>query len=99
MKLVIDRSQIEAPTGVRFVLACKLEVSPEEAELIRRYAPAHGFGKGTDVWDFIDHPVVFEDRDVRDVRDREERIKRACRRLRDHLERVQGHAGHEEVEF
>jgi hypothetical protein len=99
MKLVIDRSRIEAPAGVRFVLACQLQVSPEETELIKRYAPAHGFGRGTDVWDLIDHPVVFEDADPRDVADREERIKRGCRKLRQQLNRVQAHKGHEEVEY
>lgn len=99
MRLVIDRSQIEAPNGVRFVLTCQLTVSQEETELIRRYAPGHGFGKGTDVWDLIDHPVVFEDKDVRDVQDHEDRIKRSCRKLRRQLERVERHAGHEELDF
>ncbi len=99
MKLVIDRSRIEAPNGVRFVLTCQLAVSQEETELIRRYAPRHGFGGGTDVWDLIDHPVVFEDKDIRDVHDHEERIKRSCRKLRKQLDRVGQHAGHEELDF
>ncbi len=99
MKLVIDRSQIEAPNGVRFVLTYQLTVSQEETELIRRYAPRHGFGKGADVWDLIDHPVVFEDKDIQDVQDHEERIKRSCRKLRRQLDRVARHGGHEELDF
>lgn len=99
VKLVIDRSQIEAPNGVRFVLTTRLAVSPEETELIRRFAPRHDFGKGIDVWDLIDHPVVFEGKDIRDVQGREERIKRTCRKLRRQLDRVQAHKGHEELDF
>jgi hypothetical protein len=99
VKLVIDRSRIEAPNGVRFVLTCQLKVSEQEAEQIKRYAPRFGFGRGTDVWDLIDHPVVFQDRDIRDVLDREERIKRSCQRLRRQLERVEAHTGHEELDY
>jgi hypothetical protein len=99
VKLVIDRSQIEAPNGVRFVLTCQLTVSQEESEKIKRYAPRFGFGRGIDVWDLIDHPVVFQDKDIRDVQDREDRIKRSCQRLRRQLERVEAHTGHEELDY
>ena len=34
MKLVLSRSQKDTPAGIRFVLACRLEVSPEETALL-----------------------------------------------------------------
>jgi hypothetical protein len=98
MKLVIHRSQIDAPTGVRFVLSCKLEVSPEEAELIKRYAPAYRFAKTRDVWAFIDHAVTFEEQDVRAVHAREAKLKKACQKLRDQLQHAQQYIGQEEFE-
>ena len=99
MKLVISRSQTETPAGMRFVLSCRLEVSPEETELIKRYAPAYRFGKLGDIWDLIGQGVTLEDKDITDLRDREDKVKKACQGLRAYLEDAQHYQGQEEVEF
>ena len=99
MKLIITKSQIDAPMGVRFALTCRLEVAPEEAALIRHYAPSYRFGKAGDVWDFIDHAITFEDPDVRAVQARADKLKKACQRLRRRLEQATQYTGQEEFEF
>jgi ABC-type Fe3+-hydroxamate transport system substrate-binding protein len=99
MKLVIRRSQIDAPSGFRFVLSYKLEVSPEEAELIKRFAPTYHFTKNVDVWTLADHWVTFEEQDARDLRDREDKVKKACQKLRERLEYAQQYTGQEDFEF
>ena len=99
MKLVLRRSQIDAPAGLRFVLSCKLEVSPEEVELIKRYAQAYRLAKTADIWDFMDHAVTFEEKDVQDLHDREDKLKKACQKLRAQLEYAMQYAGQEEFEF
>ena len=99
MKLMVSRSELDTASGLRFVLTCKLEVSPEEAELIRRYAPSYRFGKAGDVWDIMAHPVTFTEHDVRDMRAREDKLKKACQKLRDRLEQARHYTGQEDFEF
>ena len=99
MKLVIRRSQKETPAGIRFVLACRLEVSPAETDLIKRYAPAYRFGKLGDIWDLIGPGVTLEAKAVTDLRDREDKVKKACQGLRAYLENAQHYQGQEELEF
>ena len=99
MKLVISRSQKETPAGMRFVLACRLEVSPAETDLIKRYAPAYRFGKLGDIWDLIGPGVTLEAKAVTDLRDREDKIKKACQGLRAYLENAQHYQGQKELEF
>jgi len=99
MKLVISRSQKETPAGIRFVLACRLEVSPAETDLIKRYAPTYRFGKLGDIWDLIGQGVTLEAKAVTDLRDREDKVKKACQGLRAYLENAQHYQGQEELEF
>ena len=99
MKLVIRRSHKETPAGLHFVLSCRLEVSPAETELIKRYAPAYRFGKLGDIWDLIGQGITLEDKDVTDLRAREDKVKKACQELRAYLESAQHYQGQEEVEF
>ena len=99
MKLVVSRSQKETPAGMRFVLSCRLEVSPEETELIKRYAPTYRFGKLGDIWDLTGQGVTLEDEDVMDLRNREAKVKKACQGLRALLRGAQQFQGQEELEF
>ena len=99
MKLVLSRSQKDTPAGMRFVLACRLEVSPEETALLKQYAPAYRFGKLGDIWDLVGPGVTLEDKDVMDLLDREEKLRKACQGLRAYLEGAQHYQGQAELEF
>ena len=99
MKLVVSRSQKDTPAGMRFVLSCRLEVSPEETDLIKRYAPAYRFCKLGDIWGLVGQGVTLEDKDVTDLLDREDKLRKACQGLRAYLQSAQQYQGQDEIEF
>jgi hypothetical protein len=109
MKLLIKRDQAKALLGgVKFELYCRVELTPEEQELIKKYKAhkeplAYTQVKGTEIpslymQDLIDG-VSYKAKDIETLLNIEEVIKEACRSFKKYLQAMASFGGEEVIEF
>jgi hypothetical protein len=86
MRLLLRKGSYDTPRGPRYLVACRLEASAEEVAAVGRYAPKFRFGTAGDVWDLLDHEVIYHARDLRDVVRHGKRMTKTARKLGRRLE-------------
>ena len=109
MKLIIKRDQDKAfMGGMKFLISFKVELTPEESELIKRYK-AHKEHLTYIERDGVEIPslrigdlingVSYKTKDIITLLNNEEVIKEACRSFKNYLEVMASFGGEEIVEF
>jgi hypothetical protein len=106
MKLIIKRDQAKSSLGgVKFEVFYRVELTPEEAELIKKYKannePLLCLENGVVLLD-IDHLVNGLSRKSEDligILSYEKRIKDACKSFKNYLELMATFGGEEIIEF
>ncbi|MBI4800410.1 MAG: hypothetical protein HY794_17100 [Desulfarculus sp.] len=115
MKLIIERNQREKKgllggyKGVAFSLACKLELSPEEKDLVDRYIVGNytltyrtlsdGTQEAENTLNGLMAGGYMELEDVATLLHNEEVIKDACQKFKILLEVMKTFGGQEVIEF
>jgi len=110
MKLIVKRDQDKALMGgMSFLLSCRVEVTNEERDLIKKYkahktALAHrttksGVEAGTiKIGNLIDG-VTFRNKDISALLESEEVVKEACASFKTYLDVMASFGGEEVIEF
>ncbi len=106
MKLILNRSQKKHAGGsFSFVLFSKVEISQEEADLIRKYNQENIIlGKIEGIWNgqnimSLGKGCEIENWDVMRLIALEERMKEDCEALRNYLTAASLYQGKEEIDF
>ncbi len=112
MKLFVTRDQGKGTFGgVRFTLDAKVELTPEEANLVKKYKVDKEmllqreislFGKKLTFDLTIDSLVrgqTFRCADIGDILATEESVKAACQTFKNYIEVMKGFGGREVLEY
>jgi hypothetical protein len=112
MKLHITRDQGKGMMGgVRFQLEAKVDLTPQEAELVKRYRADKEallqtemtiFGKKLEFDLKIEDLVKgrnFQCKDIGDILATEENVKQACSTFKNYIEVMKGFGGRETFEY
>jgi hypothetical protein len=109
MKLIIKRDQDKAFLGgMKFILSCRVELSPNEQELIQKYKVhnqplTYKERKGVDIPSLyiqnLLNGVTQKAKDIEMLLNNEEVIKDACSSFKNFLEVMASFGGEEVVEY
>jgi len=109
MKLIIKRDQDKAFIGgMRFILHCRVELTPEESNLIKKYKAhkeplTYRQREGVDIpglriGDLV-RGVTYRAKNIRILLNNEKVIKDACRSFKKYLVAMASFGGEEVIEY